>query len=412
MQQLRFPECSCHMSVKKILISGASIAGPTLAFWLNKYGFEVTVVERAESLRLGGQNIDVKGSARTITQHMGIEQEILASNTGEIGVQFVDKNNLVKAAFPKEGATGFTSELEILRGDLVTILYNRTKDNVRYYFGKYITNLLQDTDGVKVSYSDGGEDTFDLVIAADGVRSKTRGLMFGNEAEITYVGLYNAYLTISRKGTDTDWARWYNAPGSRVMALRPDNYGTTRASLSFLSKTQAYQNLSMAGQKQVLKAKFKGAGWEELRFLEEIEKSKDLYFDAVSQVRAPRWVNGRYGIIGDAAYCPTPLTGMGTSLAITGAYLLAGELAVNKNYKQAFTAYENRMRPYVKSVQDLPPGVPWIAHPKTKLGIAVFNTVAGIIAGTVFQKILKVFSGKKKDGNDIELPDYPLSPKG
>lgn len=393
---------------KKVLVSGASIAGPTLAFWLAKYGFDVTVVERSKSLRLGGQNLDVRGAGRAITRLMGIEDEILAANTGEIGLQFVNKNNQVEAAFPRDGANGFTSEAEILRGDLVNILYKATKEKVSYVFGKYITTVDQDNDKVTITFSDGKTDIFDLLLAADGVRSTTRALLFGDEPQIKFVGLYNAWYTIPKNETDTKWARWYTAPGSRVMVIRPDNHGTVRASFSFLSDNLNYQKLSNSDQKKILKEKLSGAGWEEDRLMKEVEKNNDVYFDGISQVHAPRWFNGRTGMIGDAAYCPTPLTGMGTTLAIVGAYLLAGELSRHERHEAAFAAYEERMRPFVKDIQKLPPGVPWLAHPKSKFGVSLVNTIAGILASSPVKKISKLFAGKQEDPtkDKIDLPDF------
>lgn len=393
---------------KKVLISGASIAGPTLAFWLAKYGFNVTIVERSKSLRLGGQNLDVRGAGRAIARMMDIEKDILTANTGEIGLQFIDSDNNVKASFPADGASSFTSEAEILRGDLVHILYNKTKDNVSYIFGKYIKDIDQNESIIKVTYNDGETDDFDLLIAADGVRSTTRQLIFGDEPQIKFIGLYNAWYTISKKETDTKWARWYTAPGSRVILIRPDNHGTIRASFSFLSDNLDYQKLSNSEQKKILKDKLAGAGWEEHRLMEEIDKNDDVYFDGISQVRAPRWFNGRAGMIGDAAYCPTPVTGMGTTLALVGAYLLAGELSRHDNFKDAFSAYEKRMRPFVEDVQKLPPGVPWLAHPKSKFGVSLVNTVAGILASKPVKKLSKLFAGKEKDPikEKIELPNF------
>lgn len=393
---------------KKILVSGASIAGPTLAFWLAKYGFEVTIVERSKSLRLGGQNLDVRGAGRAIVRLMGIEEEVLAANTGELGLQFVNSDNKVKAAFPVDGGGSFTSEAEILRGDLVNILYNSTKDSVKYVFGRYITGIDQHEDNVKVTFSNDAIEIFDLLIAADGVRSATRRLIFGDEPEIKFVGLYNAWYTIPKKLTDTKWARWYTAPGSRVMMIRPDNHGTMRASFSFLSNNPDYQDLPKSEQKRILNEKLSGAGWEEERLTEEVEKNDDVYFDAISQVHAPRWFSGRTGMIGDAAYCPTPLTGMGTTLAIVGAYLLAGELSRHPKHEDAFVAYENRMRPFVEDVQNLPPGVPWLAHPKTKFGVSLVNAVAGILASSPIKTISKLFRSNDKDvtKDAIELPDF------
>lgn len=394
---------------KKVLISGASIAGPTLGFWLAKYGFEVTIVERSKALRLGGQNLDVRGAGRAIVRMMGIEEQILAANTGEIGLQFINRNNEVKAEFPSEGSNSFTSEAEILRGDLVNILYGCTKNDVKYVFGKHITAINQSPDKIEVTFSDDEIEEFDLLIAADGVRSTTRKLIFGDEPELKFTGLYNAWYTITRTKSDTQWARWYTAPKSRVMMLRPDNHGTIRASFSFLSDDKSYLNQSDQEQKKIIQDKLKGIGWEEERLMKEINNNDDVYFDGISQVHAPRWFDGRTGMIGDAAYCPTPLTGMGTTLAMVGAYLLAGELSRHDKHEDAFAAYEKRMRPFVEKVQKLPPGVPWLAHPKSRFGVSVVNTVASIVASRPIKAIGKIFSSNKEKDvtkDDIELPKY------
>lgn len=395
-------------SKKKVLISGASIAGPTLGFWLAKYGFEVTIVERSKSLRLGGQNLDVRGAGRAVVRMMGIEKEILAANTGEIGLQFVNRNNEVEAEFPADGNDSFTSEAEILRGDLVNILYDCTKNDVKYVFGKYITAIHQDSGKVEVTFSDNHSEWFHLLIAADGVRSTTRKIIFGNEPELKFLGLYNAWYTIPRIERDTQWARWYTAQGSRVMVLRPDNHGTIRASFSFLSDDEKFLSQSDSEQKKVLKDKLSGAGWEEDRLMKEIDDNNEVYFDGISQVKAPRWFDGRTGMIGDAAYCPTPLTGMGTTLAMVGAYLLAGELYRHDKHEDAFAAYEKRMRPFVEKVQKLPPGVPWLAHPKSKLGVTVVNKTAALLASRPVKMIGKLLSSKEKDvtKDDIELPVF------
>ena len=395
---------------KKVLIAGASIAGPTLAFWLAKYGFTVTVVERAPSLRLGGQNIDVNGPAKQISRKMGIVDAIRAANTGEVGLQFIDQDNQVAAAFPKEGAVSGTQELEILRGDLVSILYDCTKQNVTYWFGDSITELEQHPDDVTVTFASGKTETFQFVMAADGVRSSTRRLVFGDEPVFEYLGLYTAYLTIPRQETDTNWWRWYTAIDRRILMLRPDNQGTMRASVAFLESDEVYEKLSPAEQKSVLKAKLAGAGWEAERIINALDETQDVYFDKIGQIKAPRWSAGRVAMIGDAAYCPTPLTGKGTTLAMVGAYLLAGELASHEHHQDAFVAYEKRMRPYVEAVQQLPPGVPWLVYPKSKLGVSVLNTIAGVVASKPIQKLVGLFTSTKPEDESKEegivLPDY------
>lgn len=396
------------MTHKKILISGASIAGPTLAFWLNRFGFETTIVERAESIRLGGQNVDIKGAAQKIAQWMGIEEEIRAADTGELGVRFVDENDVIKATLPKGKSNLGTSELEILRGDLVKILYNHTKDKVEYLFGNQITALNEKEDGVSVTFQNGEVRDFDLVICADGIRSRTRQLIFGDEPFVKPVGLYVSYFTIPRGPSDSRWARWYNATNSRVIVMRPDNEGTTRASFSFLSEPMGYERLSLEEQKQLLRDKFSDAGWEAKRVLAAMEENSDLYFDAISQVIAPRWSKGRCAMTGDAAFCPSPLTGMGVSLSVVGAYILAGELSRHDNYTDAFAAYDKAFRPYVTKIQKLPPGVPWLAHPKTKFGIFILNAILNVISSKFVMKIGELFSDKNKSSTDdtIELEEY------
>lgn len=396
------------MNKRTVLIAGASIAGPTLAFWLNRFGFEVTVVERADGLRLGGQNIDVKEAAQKIVRLMGIEEEIRKANTGEMGVRFVDGKNRIKAAFPKGDAGFGTSELEILRGDLAKILYDNTKKNVEYIFGDQITALEEQDNRVSVTFKKASPRSFDIVVAADGIRSSTRYLMFGDEPLIKPLGLYNAYLTIPRIKTDSSWACWYNAPGSRVILTRPDNEGTTRASFSFLSSEMGYEKLGLDQQKELLRHKFSDAGWQAPRIIEELDQSKDMYFDGISQVIAPRWSDGRCAMVGDAAYCPTPVSGMGASLSIVGAYVLAGELSRHKKHTEAFSAYEKLMRPYVGDIQKLPPGVPWVAHPSTRFGIAMLNTVLGLASSKAAKRFSKLFSkqSKTETKDKIVLPDY------
>ena len=398
---------------RKVLISGASIAGPTLGFWLAKYGFTVTIVERSTSLRLGGQNIDVNGPAKRIAQKMGIEAAIRAANTGEVGLQLIGQDNQVAAAFPKEGAVSGTQELEILRGDLVSLLYECTRQDVTYRFGDSITNLEQHPDEVAVTFASGQRETFQFVVAADGVRSHTRRLVFGEEPIFKYLGLYTAYLTIPRQETDNNWWRWYTALDRRIIMLRPDNEGTMRASVAFLESDEAYEKLSSTEQKRVLTDKLAGAGWEADRISNAMKDTPDVYFDKIGQIKAPRWFDGRVAMIGDAAYCPSPLTGKGTTLAMVGAYLLAGELASHERHQDAFIAYEQRMRPYVEEVQKLPPGIPWIVYPKTKLGVSVLNTLAGIFASKPIQKLFSLFTSHKPNEESREegivLPDYAKS---
>lgn len=390
---------------RTVLISGASIAGPALAFWLARYGFRSVIVERADALRPGGQNIDVQGAAREVVRRMGIEGDIRAATTGEQGLRFVDDHDVTRAEFPagKSDTDGFTKELEVLRGDLARILYDRTRVTTEYIFGDQISRLRDHGDRVSVSFEHGAERDFDLVVAADGIRSRTRTLIVGDEPRVRSLGLYACYFTMPRGASDGAWARWYHAPGSRSILLRPDNVGTTRASLWFLSPLRGYERLNVAEQKELIARVYADAGWEAPRVLAGLADSEDVYFDAVSQVMAPRWSDGRAALVGDAAYCPSPVSGMGASLSLVGAYVLAGELSRRSNHRDAFAAYEKLMRPYVDLAQKLPPGVPWIAHPKSRLGVSLLHRVLRLASSPLLRHLAGPFGAS---ADKIELPDY------
>lgn len=349
------------MPTRSVLISGASIAGPALAYWLHRYGFRTTIVERADQLRLGGQNIDLRGAGRAVARRMGLEAELFAASTGEQGVRFVDARDRTIAEFPAgtDATGGATAELEILRGELARILYEHTRATSEYIFGDQITHLHDRPDHITATFKRAAPRSFDLVIAADGIRSRTRALVFGDEPKIRELGLLTAYLTIPRVATDSAWARWYNAPGGRSITLRPDNLGTTRATLSFLSAPRHADTLEQ--QRDLLQRSFHDAGWEAPRILAAVQQSTDLYFDSIGQVLAPSWSRGRFALAGDAAHCPT-------------------------------------------RAQQLPPGAPRIAHPRTRAGILLFNTALRIAAS----RPVRALGGQlfAPPADTLELPDY------
>lgn len=398
------------MPKPRVLISGASIAGPALAFWLHRYGFEPTVVERAPELRLGGQNIDVRGAGREVSRRMGIEDSIRAATTGEVGTRFLGPGGKTVAEFPA-GTTdsgGATAELEILRGDLAEILVSSSQPNTDYRFGDRIASIHEEADGVTVGFDNAPDERFDLVVAADGIGSSTRQLVFGNEADIRSLGLEITYATIPRTAADDDWWRWYNAPGGRSITLRPDSQGTIRAALNLITDRNRQDvgadRRTPAQQRARLRAQFGDAGWEAQRILAGIDDADDLYFESIGQVHAPRWSSGRVALLGDAAYCASPVSGMGTSLALTGAYVLAGELAAHRHHRDAFAGYERIMRPYVAQAQQLPPGTPRAANPQSRLGIAAFGVALKVAATPFIGKLGDRFFTPPAD--KIELPDY------
>lgn len=400
------------MTRPNVLISGASIAGPALAFWLHRYGWDATIIERAPAFRTGGQNIDIRGAAREVLRRAGLEDAVREATTGEVGTRFIDEDGGTVAEFAaaKSDTVGPTAEVEILRGDLAKILVDADEGRTEYIYGDRITALDDTGSEVIVSFEKAAERRFDLVVAADGIRSSTRGLVFGKEVSIRPLGLETTYLTIPRTDTDTDWWRWYNAPGGRTVNLRPDRHGTTRALLSSLLDSTTLdtdartERRSPEEHKKHLREEFRDAGWEAPRILADLDDTDDIYFESIAQVHAPRWSRGRFVLLGDAAWCASPISGMGTSLALVGAYVLAGELAAHVHHRDAFAGYDRIMRPYVNQAQKLIPGGPRLAHPRTRLGIKAFHLALRIAASPLVVKLAnQVFS---PPADKIDLPDY------
>lgn len=394
------------MKPKKVLVTGASIAGPALAYWLSRQGMDVTVVERAPAFRDGGQTVDVRGAGRVVVQRMGLEDRVRANTTNEQGIAFVDRSNRTKAfiAVDAFGGEGPVAELEILRGELAKLLIEHSQDRVDYRFGDSIATIVDDGVQVHVGFEQGDEQVYDLVIVAEGIGSKTRKLIFGSEVERRPLDLYTAYFTVPRQPSDGQIMRWHNIPGGRCVCLRPDNLGTTRAFLSFQQAPSGYEKLNQAEQKALLKHLFADAGWETPRVLAALEGAPDLYLDAVGQVKMRHWSKGRIALVGDAAYCASPISGMGTSLGLCGAYVLAGELGRHINHVQAFAEYEKLMRPYVDQAQSVPTLAPRLASPHSRWGIALGHAVLRLATAPGFKTLFAKILSPKADA--IRLPDY------
>lgn len=401
------------MSNLRILVAGGGIAGPTTAYWLAKAGATVTVVERAPSLRTAGQQIDVRGAAWKIMHKMGLEEVIKAKTTEEQGLAFVASDGSVIGEFPVGEGKGFSSTVEIIRGDLATILFEAAKDvGVEFMFGDYVSAAKDVADKVQITF--GNKQTteeFDLFIIADGLGSRTRSNVFGEMAQnaVRSLNQYAAYYTIPYSGPDGTWSRWYNATGGRLILLRPDNDGTTRCWLSVMSKeTAKMQKLvrsSIEEQKAFLRVTFADAGFEAERVLKGMNSSDDFYMDQIGQVKMPSWSSGRSVLVGDAGYCPSPISGMGTSVAITGSYILAGEIAKHPtDFRAAFAGYEEVLRPFVDKAQKLPPGAPAMANPQTKWGIWALNTFIGWVSWSGVYGWMGKYADIPADG--ITLPEY------
>ncbi len=394
----------------RILVTGASIAGNALAWWLGRHGFDVTMVERASGFRDGGQNIDVRGVGRDVLRLMGLERAALDLGTGEEGTVFVDERGKPVASFAVGDGEGPTAEMEILRGDLARLLYEGAQDRADFRFGDSVAAVAQDGDGATVTFASGRVDRYAVVIVAEGVGSATRGLVFPGENRPRWMNLTTAYLTIPRTAGDDRMWRWFHAGKGRSVSLRPDAHGTTRAFLTLQGAPAGEQNWDVARQKTWLRSRFADAGWETPRVLAALDATDDFYFDVLRQVRMERWSRGRVALAGDAAWCVTPLGGRGTTLAIVGAYVLAGELARVgvADPGAAFAAYRNVMQPLVAQGQAVPKWVPRVFHPRSRVGVRVLRGALRTASRPAVQKVIGRLSGGGRQ--EPELPRYRDGP--
>jgi len=345
------------MSDAEVLVSGASIAGPALAHWLHRHGAEVTVVEQTPGLRPGGQAVDARGVAKEVIRRMGLDTAVRAACTDTAGAYTVDANGNILETYraDDDSGDGYIAEIEILRGDLSQVLYDDTRDAVEYVFGDRIADLTQDADGVDVTFAVGTRRRFDLVIGADGLHSALRSMVFGpRERFVRHLGLVLAYYSVPNEFGLDRWLIDYQEAG-RSAGLRPIRDATRAiAMLSFHAGDFTVDHRDVEGQKRLLRERMAGFGWLTQRILSHLDDTPDFYLDQVAQVVMDRWSIGRVGLLGDAAFSASPMSGGGTGLALVGAYMLAGELAASDWDPQAgFAGYEERMRTYVEANQEI-----------------------------------------------------------
>lgn len=387
----------------EVAISGAGVAGTALAYWLHRTGHTPTLIEQAPAFRTGGYMIDFWGVGYRVAKKMGIEDQLLDAGYEIQQLRSVDSDGKVKAELPVEAIRNlighdFTS---LPRGDLAATVYRTVADKVETVFGDTITAVDDHGDGVRLTFGNAEPREFDLLVGADGLHSNVRRLAFGTGPEVErYLGCKVAACVVDGyRPRDELVYLTYNTLGRQAgrVALREDR-------TLFLFIFRAERTDAGAQPKDELRTQFGDAGWECPQMLDALDDADDLYFDVVSQIKMDHWSRGRVGLIGDAAGCISLLGGEGTGLAMTEAYVLAGELdRARGDHREAFEAYEALMHPFVASKQAGAARFVGFFATRTKFGLWLRNIV---MRAMNVGPVLRLVAGDIRD--DLELPQYAI----
>lgn len=409
-----------------ILIVGAGIAGPALAALLQRSNTKhnINIIERAPQLRLTGQQIDIKTEGLPIVKKLGILDAIKAHSVAEAGMELVDGKGrrlmvMMHEDRDKGGrfAKGVASEVEIMRGDLVNILWQLCtqgkQEGITIEFGKTIIGLEQTSDDVTVTFSDHESRRYDLVVGADGQNSKIRRLAFGQETNDTAyhsLGMYAAYYSIPRIQGEGDIGRSYIAHGRRGLMTRTGDRPQTQVfffSGSNLEELQEVNKADVDKKKAIWADTMRGSGWQTDRFLRDLPNTSDFYDCELAQVKLEHLYRGRVVLLGDAGYCPSVMTGMGTTSALVGAYVLAGELTRNCNdLDSALKVYDDTMRHPIQEWQHISIGKPSM-WPSSKFAAWLLHQVIWIVCILKIDRLVQSLM-PNGDGSSSKwaLPDY------
>jgi 2-polyprenyl-6-methoxyphenol hydroxylase-like FAD-dependent oxidoreductase len=395
------------MIAKSVLISGVGIGGPTLAFWLNAAGFKTTLVERAPKLRTAGYVIDFWGLGYEIAERMGLLDEI-----NRVGYH-VRELRIVNAKGERVSGFGTSVFRELAGGRYVTIgrsdlsrlLIEKIKNDTEIVFGDEIISLHEQSDCVQVELKHGNQRQFDLVVGADGLHSTVRGLVFGSqdrfEKRLGYIAA--AFEARGYRPRDEDVYVTYCQPGRMLgrVALRDDR---TLFLFVFATDTDArLEVLDPPAQKAMLRDAFSVGKWETLEILAELERTQDFYFDRVSQIKLPTWSRGRVALVGDAGFCVSLMAGQGAALAMTAAYVLAGELGKSgQQYEKSFYDYERILRTFIDSKQEGAARFASAFAPRTRWGLFLRNQ---IIKASAIPGVARLSFGRDIM-DSLKLPDY------
>lgn len=393
------------MDNKNILISGAGIAGTTLAYWLKKYGFNPTIVEASPKLREGGYGIDFWGAGFEVAEKMNIVPDLESADIGISELLFVDENNKRKGTLNYRQIKKLMKgrAITLLRSDLAKIIYKHLDRDIGIIFGDTVTQIEQHENEVSVTFKSGLTRNFDLVVGADGLHSNVRNLVFGSEAQFEkYYGYYTASFTFENSENTGKSFLTYNIPYKQAAiysAAKNKSAFFIFASLKKLS----YHHHDIEAQKQILRNEFEHAGWKCADLLAKMDTSFDFYFDTVSQIQMSNWSKDRVTLVGDACDCPSLLSGQGSTLAMVGAYILAGELKeANGNYKTAYAQYQGIFKPFIDTKQKIAQRFSKSLVPKSRLGIWMRNAFMNLMFLPFLSKMfIKQFMNDK-----LKLKEY------
>ncbi|MFK4085465.1 FAD-dependent monooxygenase [Kribbella sp. NPDC020789] len=386
----------------KILVSGASVAGPSVALWLGRAGHDVTVVEIAPGPRQGGYAVDFRGEVfLTVLERMGVLADLRERQTGGSAWQFVTSSGRPVMRLPAEFAGG---ELEVLRSDLSQVLHDHGRGAASYRFGDSIASLRETPTGVDVTFESGLAETYDLVIGADGMHSVVRRLAWPAERVTErHLGYYVAGWAVPNTVGTMAETLLYNVPG-KLASIGADRRNPEQLQTLFVFKSPvlSYNRRDLDEQKAIIRDQFSGLGWRVPELLDALPSATELYFDSISRVHVDRWSTGRIVLLGDAGYGAT-FGALGTGSAVVGAYVLAGELnRAGSDYQLAFDRYEAVMRKAVSTTQDGSQAGRFMA-PSSRLGLGVRNLTLGNRFG--LGMMLKM---AQKMSTLVDLPDYSL----
>ena len=336
----------------EVLINGGGIAGPCLAYWLIRHGHAVTITEQARSLRIGGQAVDFRGPSLEVLDRMELLSGVRANATNMGPLILVDERGKEVGRLPAEV---FSGELEIFWGDLARIVHEAVRDEVDFRFGVRVTALADHGDRIEATLSDGSMAGYDLVIGADGLHSGIRHLVFGPEERyVTQLGQVFGFFDIENHQRLDHRGMASTLPGRTALLQATDPDKPARASFYLTDSNIHFDYRDIEGNKKLFAERFAGIGWEVPNLVQALAEAGTVYFDSIAQVHLDSYARGRVCLIGDAAWCASPRSGMGTSLAVVGAYVLAHELhAAGGDYPTAFARYQQLLAPYVARCQKL-----------------------------------------------------------